>query len=241
MKKVLFTLFLTSCFSLSGIAQQDIIYLIDSSIIYGNVLSYSPGENVQIETDCCGIITIEMDKIDRIEKENVTAPKEDIHTPAPIENEQKDNEAKIDLEKEEKKERRKEWMSTIVNKTAEILLAPPKEQSSGELDPQEGNTGTESENPNQEVAGTGNTQNGNICFENPNFYSRRIKITHNISNQGYESILQSKTEGCLYDLPIGTYAFEVYTTFSNKLIYKAQIQITENQTSKIKISEDHLN
>lgn len=236
MKKSLFTFLVGVIFCHVALSQQDVIYLKDSSIIRGDITSYKPGENVEITTTCCGNLVIAMDKIDKIEKENTTSNNLDgkkVTDTSAVTNEI------VDPEKEEKKERRQKIFLNILDNTVDVLTAAATSEPSQSSDPSTETSDPQSSEPEETTPAQ--TSVGNGCFVNPNFYSRRIKLVHTVSNKRQDITLQPQSEGCLYDLPTGTYDYEVYTTFSMRMIFKAQIQIFEGQTNKVELSEDNLN
>src|SRR3989338_8763356 len=129
---------------------KDAVFLKDKSTVYGRILQLNPGKDVQINSDCCGIMTIMISKVQKIE-----------------------------------------YYPTQTTPGGVLVNAPNKP--------------TTTQTP---------AKVGNVCFKNPNFYSRKIKLTHTQTKKTYELLIQASTSGCQYDLPIGTYTYEAFTTFS---------------------------
>ncbi len=107
--------------------------------------------------------------------------------------------------------------------------------------PQEENGPTVTNNPTE--AQTGNV--GEICFSNPNMYSRKviiknIKTGKSISTTVGLAYYPKSTTRCLYDLQPGVYECKIYTTFTNTLTENFQLKISSSQQT-IKITKDGFN
>lgn len=236
MKKSLFTTLVGLIVCHFSFAQQDVILLKDSSVVKGQIISLDLEKSVEINTTCCDTLTIAMEKVEKIQFDNASYSNADQVEVSP----KVDEDFTVKSEKERKRERRKDIFISLIDNTAEVLTANPENASQTD-----DSTETSNNPPGTETATAGSnatdTNVGNGCFVNPNFYARRIRLVHTLSNKRHDISLQPESEGCLYDLPEGVYHYEVFTTFSNRMITKAQVQITSGKTNKITLSEDNLN
>ncbi|MFT5217770.1 MAG: hypothetical protein ACI83H_002911 [Glaciecola sp.] len=87
---------------------------------------------------------------------------------------------------------------------------------------------------------------GSLCILNPNHYSRKIVLIQSMTSKVFEIIVGQApygetTEGCIYDIPIGIYECQVYTTLNQSLTEKFNIRINEGKELKKNITKDHRN
>lgn len=80
---------------------------------------------------------------------------------------------------------------------------------------------------------------GEICFVNPNIFSRKMVLTHKTTQKSYTAIApedytQKETTACLI-VPIGSYSCKVYTTFSHSVVeqYDIYISFGKKQTKRL--------
>jgi len=90
MKNLITLVILLLCATIANAQQQkDVVYLKNGSIIKGNITEMNPGSNLKIETTDGSLFIFEMNEIEKVTKETVTAPGEE-KTPAPPEPTEKD-------------------------------------------------------------------------------------------------------------------------------------------------------
>jgi len=243
MKKTLLiiTLLITSLIYSQN--EVDVVYLKNGSIVKGNIVKIVPNKDVKLTTENGSVFIFKMSDIDKIEKEtsNVIVKKEVV--------------------KKSKKKKGKFWKSlgkfatNVLDEAAknaennsnkptndEINENEPIENSENEIEYNENEYG-ENEYKDEEVT---IDSVGTICFNNPNFYARKIVLTKRNATTS-ETILIGKssygktTSECNYDIPSGIYLCKVYTTFTGKLIEQFTIRVNEGEDTSKNLNKNHYN
>lgn len=97
------------------------------------------------------------------------------------------------------------------------------------------------------IINTNNSEtSGSICIANPNYYNRKVVLTHKVTSQKFELFVNPQSKGsenkyCLYELPLGIYRIEVYTTFTNSRVESFETPITSRETKRLKLDQNGYN
>jgi len=252
-KTILILSFLFTCYITAQNTHIDVVYLKNGSVIKGIVTELIVTENLTIRTDNGSIIIAKMTDVKQIVKQqnssvdelnNLYSRQENIDVA--IEKGNSEVEVVEDSEEIEEKPKKKGrfWkalgnivVSTLDN-TAKNIRNKESNKSSyeSEYDTIEGFDDVSKKD----------TSVGSICFVNPNYYSRKI-ILINVATSVEKIIVVGNTnygkttKSCAYDLPIGVYNCNVYTTFSKKIIEQYQIRITSENTVSQQLTKNQYN
>jgi len=225
---------ITACFIIFSTLGQITITTTDSCTVYGELINYSPGGHAQVKTNCCGLINISDTYIASMVKGSpkLTSDQPKAKVNNLSQNSEKDN---------SKSGNGAKVLISLIENTADVLTSGSNETSEENNSEQE-STGSSSGN----VGGSNNTNNysgsvGSVCLISENMHSRKVILVNSKTLKEHTLMIQSKSDGCLYELPTGVYTMKVYTTFTKKLISQSQIQIKTGQNTRIKLPTDHLN
>ncbi|WP_299883185.1 hypothetical protein [uncultured Lacinutrix sp.] len=226
--------------------QIDVVHLNNGSILKGVITEMIVNESLTVEMDNGSIIKIKMSDVKKVIKE--TSEKLENNKNIAVKTTEEDDDEIIEEVEEEiksKKKKGKFWKAlgniavATLNKTAENVKNKDSNEESTDLEEYD-------EIEEEEIESETNSNVGSICFLNPNYYSRKIVLT-NRTNGKQQTILVGKanhgknTNSCAYDISIGIYTCQVFTTFSKKMIEQYNIRISSDEETSKKLTRNHYN
>lgn len=88
---------------------------------------------------------------------------------------------------------------------------------------------------------------GNVCFLNPNFYARKVIMIKRGSQDQHELLIgpgqtrKSPANSCIYDIPVGVYDCEIFTTFTKLKIESFSLRVEKKSELVKELNMDHKN
>ncbi len=215
-------------------------------------------KELTLETDNGSTIILEMDRIQRIEKDQLSTITSYEEEPNYNSNDTSTAWEEVDTSpviNKKKKRKGKFWKVlgdlavATINKTAENIKNQPldenQDQEYYEIEEYE-NSDDIIENEYESTFSSTAESTGSICFINPNLYARKI-ILANRNSTKEETITVGKSNygkannSCLYDIPTGIYTCKIYTVFSKKMIAQFSIRISEGEEISKNLTKNHYN
>lgn len=252
--------------SITAFSQKvlDVVYLNNGSIIKGTIVKIVPNKDVKLTTDNGSVFIFKMSDIKEITKETEEAINKELEKEA--ENELViDNQANFNNdnhtvdenhgddyvfeEKPKKKKKSKFWKSLgnfavkVLDNAAENANNNTNETST-DNNPEIDNTSEEiyqDENSTREEEPIAMKSVGTICFVNPNFYSRKVKLTKRNAYDTKQMLIGGSDKSCNYDLPVGVYSCKVYTTYTGKLIESFSLRIVDGEEASRRLNKNEFN
>ncbi len=249
----------------------DVVYLNNGSVIKGSIVKIVPNKDVKLTTDNGSVFIFKMSDIKEITKETQPEQKEEQvinkDSEKEIENEpvnenptnfNNDNtivdknhgDDYVFEEKPKKKKKSKFWKSLgnfavkVLDNAAENAKNNTANETSTDNNPEIDNTSEEiyqDENSTREEEPVTTESVGTICFVNPNFYSRKVKLTKRNAYDTKQMLIGGSDKSCNYDLPVGVYSCKVYTTYTGKLVESFSLRIVDGEEVSRKLNKNEFN